>query len=193
MLPPGPPPRPPGECDSTHDVVIVGAGAGGAAAASYIISDGHATTLLLSDGPDASNAVRSAPLDDTLWNRFGELSQRFVPNAASSSTGWVQITGAGGNNAHNGGVHSMPPTSQLDRLLGMDGSALHAAAWLASQPLGSLSATPTTACADRDPSNLTSYHLEGPLGCSPVHRYASCVDAGAAIRSVSCPDASMQL
>ena len=181
---PDAPPRPPGVCDSSHDVIVVGAGAGGAAAAAFIVADARgATTLVLSDGPDRSAAVSSAALDDTLYNRFGQLSQRAVPNVAGEQgSGWVQITGAGGNNAHNGGVHQMPSPFQMDTLLGMDGRALEAAAWLAVQPgLSSLAATPTSACSDRDPTNLTAYHLHGPLGCSPLHRYATCSDAAACL------------
>ena len=176
------PPRPPGACDSSYDVIVVGAGAGGAAAAAFLIGDGRPATLVLSDGPDRSEAVSSASLDDTLYNRFGQLSQRAIPNVAKSGAGWVQVEGAGGNNAHNGGVHSMPSPFQLDALLGMDGRALQAATWLAAQPgLSSLAATPTSACADRDPSNLTAFYLEGPLGCSPIHRYATCSDTAACV------------
>ena len=29
-------------------------------------------------------------------------------------------------------------------------------------------------CHDRDPSDLESYYLDGPVGCSPLHRYAYC-------------------
>jgi len=168
-------------CSSYHDHIVIGAGAGGSAAASYLMHHGRtADTLVISDGPDRAHLLRSNAFDLTVMNGFGQFAQRSVANSAEGGGHWQQILGAGGNNLHNSGVHQMPPPAQMDSLLGGDGLAQRAVQWLSqSGRMSSLSTSiEDSACSDRDPSNLTAYHMSGPLGCSPLHRYAVCNQTG---------------
>ena len=73
-----------------------------------------------------------------------------------------------------GGVHQVPPPAQLDAMLGGEGTAYLATRWLAAAGPSSLAAVPSHECRDRDPSDLTSYYLDGPFGCSPRHLYGYC-------------------
>ena len=143
--------------------------------------------LVLSDGPDRTGNLSTASLDDTSGNRFGGFAERAVPNARTgpSSSEWVQIIGAAGNNLHNGGVHAMPPVSQLDDLLGSDGRAKRAVDWLASvrSPASLTVDAPDSACADVSGdalTNLSAVYAHGPGGCLPLRRYAYCATEGGA-------------
>uniref|UniRef100_A0A7S4F0F1 Glucose-methanol-choline oxidoreductase N-terminal domain-containing protein n=1 Tax=Chrysotila carterae TaxID=13221 RepID=A0A7S4F0F1_CHRCT len=168
------PPTTPDLNDVEFDVILVGAGAGGAAAAAFLQSSTNAERILvLTDGDDKSNLLAEDKFDDTVYNYFGKFDQREIPNKMGGAS-WIQTMGPGGNNLHNGGVHQLPPPGQLDTLLGGNGDAIKATTWLASAGPSSLAASATAECNDRDPTNLKNYYLNGPLGCSPLHRYAYC-------------------
>jgi len=173
---PMPPPAPPFQCDASGDFVVVGAGAGGAAAAAYLQSLGK-SAIVLSDGPDNTGTLRTSPAWQTLYNYFGKFSQREVANSNANGGPWQQVVGAGGNNLHNGGVHQLPPVDQLDALLGGDGKALDAALWLSRAPLAHMIGAETAQCNDAPAAlltNITYKYFRGPEGCVPVQRYAYC-------------------
>lgn len=162
----------------TEDFVVVGAGAGGSAAAAYLHHAG-ASVAVLSDGPDRTADLLDHPARATLYNQFGLFAQRSVPNTGTGGA-WQQIVGAGGNNMHNGAVHQMPPLDRMDVLLGGDGTALRAARWLARAPVTRMAVRETPECGDARASdllNLTYKYERGPLGCLPQQMYGYCAAA----------------
>jgi choline dehydrogenase-like flavoprotein len=173
-------------CDLIADFVVVGGGAGGAAAAAYLHRAG-ASAFVLSDGPDRTAALLDSPVRLTLYNQFGRFEQRGVRNTATGGN-WQQITGAGGNNLHNGAVHQMPPLGRLDALLGGDGTARRAADWLARAGVATMVVGDTPECGDAagaDLRNLSFKYERGPMGCLPQQMYAYCADARVGCQSDS--------
>ena len=75
-----------------------------------------------------------------------------------------------------GAVHQLPPSEQMDQLLGGDGTAYLATRWLAAAGPSSLSPDPSEwqieqpECNDRNPNDLEQFYIDGPWGCSPPHR-----------------------
>ena len=78
-------------CASLHGVIVVGAGAGGGAAAGYLQAMG-VDSLVISDGPDRSNLLGDVPSSDTTYNYFGGFTQRSVTNEAGGA--WTQARAA---------------------------------------------------------------------------------------------------